>query len=179
MQSNMESYKSEGEIKFSALLEQIERSVNHKLYYVAVMASLAIPDIGGAINSNNGRTNKCEYVKWFNKYASPKYKVLNEQCLNGEECYYLRCSMLHQGTTQNEKLTKYLDIILCEVPQTLTPFPLFVTKNKVLLIEPKSFCNNMVFAAYDWLDEVHNEELFKKNTKNLMALFSLSFPGLS
>lgn len=174
----MESDENEGEIKFSALLEQIERCVSQKLYYVAVMASLAIPDIGGAIDSNDGQASQSKYEGWFDEYVAPKYKGISRQCLYGKECYFLRCSMLHQGKMQHKAL-KYSDIIIGEVPQTSTPFnPLFLNKSKILFIEPKTFCNNMVFAAYDWLEKVQKCEHFKKNTKNLMALFSLSFPGL-
>jgi len=36
----------------------------------------------------------------------------------------------------------------------------------------------MVYAAYDWLEAVHNDDLFKDNTEKFMTLFSLSFPDL-
>jgi len=36
------------------LLDQIEQSLNHKLYYLSLMAVLAIPDIAGALDSDDG-----------------------------------------------------------------------------------------------------------------------------
>jgi hypothetical protein len=40
--------ESEGEIKFGALLEQIEKCVNQELYYVAIMAFFLYPTLLGA-----------------------------------------------------------------------------------------------------------------------------------
>ncbi len=175
----MISAENEGEIKFNTLLEQIEKCVNQKLYYVAIVASLAIPDIGGAIDSNNGKATSLKYQGWFDKYAAPKYQGIGENHLTGEECWSLRCSMIHQGKAQNKAFKKYSDIIFSEIPQIDSRVnPLFLTKSKILLVEPKTFCNNMVYAAYDWLEVVYNNELFKKNTDKFMTLFSLSFPDL-
>jgi hypothetical protein len=87
--------------------------------------------------------------------------------------------MLHQGKVQHRALKKYSAIIFSKIPQTGSLVnPLFLTPSKMLLIEPKTFCNNMVHAAYDWLEVVRSNELFKKNTDKFMTLFSLSFPGL-
>lgn len=175
----MASIENEGELKFGALLEQIEKCVSQKLFYVAIMACLAIPDIGGAIDSDDGEATQKKYEEWFDKYAFPKYRGIGENRLTGKECYFLRCSMLHQGKAQHKALKKYSDIIFSEIPQTNSPVnPLFLSKTKILLVEPKTFCNNMVYAAYDWLEVVHNNGLFKKNTDKFMTLFSLSFPEL-
>ena len=65
----MNNAMNEGEIQFSALLEQVEKSLRQKLYYVAIMTSLVIPDIGGAIDSENGKANRKKYVSWFDKLS--------------------------------------------------------------------------------------------------------------
>ena len=175
----MNGVENAGEIKFIALLEQIEKCVNLELYYVAIMACLAIPDIAGAVESCNGRANGAKYESWFDKYAAPKYQVCGENLLTGVVCYSLRCSMLHQGKIAHKQVEKYSDIIFCEISQTDSLFnPYLLTNKKVLLIEPKTFCHNMVCAAYDWLEIAHNNELFKKNTNKFMTSYSLSFPDL-
>jgi len=170
----MNNTENEGEIKFSALLEQIELCLQQRLYYVAIMASLVIPDIGGAIDSNTRieARIRIRYVTWFDKYVKPRYTGnLN---LTGDECFYLRCSMLHQGKTKpdNDK-TK---VSFMDFPQSNSPVNPFSLQNDLgLLIEPRTFCNNMIYAAYNWLEVVHDDDLFKKNMKNFMTLYSLSF----
>jgi hypothetical protein len=174
----MSNIKNGGEMKFSAFLQQIQSCANQKLYYVAIMTSLAVPDIGGAIDSNDGKANKKKYINWFDGYAAPKF-IPSGRNLTGEECYYLRCSMVHQGRVQPTKLKRYSDIILCEFPQSDAPInPLFLTTKNVLLIEPKTFINNIVNAAYDWLEEKYDDEHFKVNTEKLLTIFSLSFPDV-
>jgi hypothetical protein len=61
-------------------------------------------------------------------------------------------------------------------PQSNAPVnPLPLHNNQGLLVEPHTFCNNMIYAAYNWLDVVHDNDRFKKNLINFMNLYSLSF----
>lgn len=176
----MEVIENEGELRFGAFLEQIEKCVEQGFYYVAIMACLTIPDIAGAIDSDTWEATKSQYKDWFDEYAAQKYQSFGEHHLTGEICYFLRCSMLHQGTVQHKEVKKkYADILFCQFPQVQSSVnPLFMTEDEVLLIEPKTFCTNMVYAAYDWLEKVHHNELFQKNTQRFISLFSLSFPEL-
>ena len=172
----MTGLENTSEMKFSAFLEQIEKCVSLELYYVAIMACLALPDIAGSIDSNEGKADGSKYQDWFDKYVAPKYHGYGENLLTGKVCFSLRCSMLHEGVISYKDVEKYTDIIFCEFPQTNSLVDLFLlTTKKVLLIEPKTFCYNMIGAAYDWLEVVHNKELFKINTSKFMTLFSLSF----
>jgi hypothetical protein len=43
----MDNLENEGELRFTALLEQIESCIEQDLLSVAIMTSLAIPDIAG------------------------------------------------------------------------------------------------------------------------------------
>lgn len=61
-------------------------------------------------------------------------------------------------------------------PQANTPVNLHLFRNsQQLLVEPVFLCNNLIIAAYDWLEAVHDNDLFKKNMENFMNLYSLSF----
>ncbi len=79
------------------LLEQIKKGLNNNLYYLSLFAVLSIPDICGGIDSENGEADKNKYVQWFNKYVARKYTGF----LDGEDSYYFRCSLLHQGSSQH------------------------------------------------------------------------------
>ncbi len=169
----MNNTENEGELKFSALLEQIELCLQQRLYYVAIMASLAIPDIGGAIDSDNGKSTSKTYATWFEKYVKPRYT--GDLNLTGDECWYLRCSMLHQGKTKHNKIK----VIFMNFPQSNAAVnPLSLHNDQGLLVEPQTFCNNMIYAAYNWLEVVHDDDRFKKNLKNFMTLYSLSFTDM-
>ncbi|MDR5659020.1 hypothetical protein RH915_05920 [Serpentinicella sp. ANB-PHB4] len=58
-----------------------------------------MPDICGALSSENGQASREKYKEWFNKYVGKKYK----EVLDGEDYYYFRCSLLHQGSSQHPK----------------------------------------------------------------------------
>jgi len=176
----MDNLENEGELRFTELLEQIRICLKNDFLSVAIMTSLAIPDIAGAINSKNGKANKTKYACWFNEFCKPKFQFSGGFCLNGDDCYYLRCSVLHQGKAEHQKLSAFSDIILCRIPQASdTGSPISLIKDDILLIEPKFFCNRMISAAYDWLDEVHGSQNFKNNSKKFLKLFSLKFDGVS
>lgn len=72
------------------LIEQIRAAASAQLYYLALFGALAIPDICGALGSNNGRASPSKYKDWLRKYVP-------EQASGAAEIYGLRCSLLHQG----------------------------------------------------------------------------------
>ncbi len=163
----MNNIENEGEIKFNILLNQIEKCLQADLYYVAIMTSLVIPDIGGAVDSANGKTDQKKYVNWFDKYAKRAY--MGKVGLSGGQCYYLRCSMLHQGITEHKKIkARFVSFESLNIP----PNFISIDTNKEVMIEPKNFCNSMIYAAYNWLEDVHNSDLFKKNMNSFMSLYS-------
>ncbi len=48
------------------LLKQIENSASNGNYLVALYVSLALPDICGALESDNGVATGNRYQQWFN-----------------------------------------------------------------------------------------------------------------
>lgn len=166
----MNNVENEGEIQFSVLLEQIGACLEKRLYYVAIMTSLVIPDIGGAIDSDNGEATQKKYVTWFDKYVKPRYS--GKANLTGDECYYLRCSMLHQGKIKHSKIK----VAFMRFPQSrVSVYPFLLPNNLGRLIEPHTFCNHVIYAAYDWLEVVHDSDRFKKNIRGFMNMYSLTF----
>ena len=64
------------------------------------MLSLAMPDICSALEDKNGKTDRHKYKKWFNDYVSKQNSTLS-----GEDCYQLRCSLVHNASLRNKKLS--------------------------------------------------------------------------
>lgn len=170
---------NDSEQKFSALLEQVQKCVDQKLFLVATMTALTIPAICGDFLPEKNAKDQQKYQAWFDKWVSPKYSKFEhftfyEQILTGENVYYLRCAMLHQGKTEHRKTGK---VIFSEFPQSpagLVP-PFLLTDFGILVIEPVTFCTHMISAAYDWLDYILQNEYFEKEMESFMTLYSLSF----
>lgn len=146
-------------------LAQIRRGLNANLYYLSLFSALAIPDICGAMSSENGETNREKYAAWFDKYVAPKYKGF----LNGDDCYYFRCSLLHQGSSHHKK-SSYERVIFVEPRATSNVFHCNIIED-ALNIDVGIFCCDLVGAAEKWLDENENTDLYRKNYDRFMRRY--------
>lgn len=143
------------------LLEQIEQAVNSGSYMVGLYVALALPDICGALESNNGRATGNRYQAWFNKWVAPKY----DGALTGEQCYAYRCGVLHQGRSKHEKLG-YSRIFFLE------PNPRFRFHRNIMNdaynLDLVTFCNDITSSVREWLASVQDNQNFIKNYEHFM-----------
>ena len=146
------------------LLAQIETAVDANLYLIALFASLAIPDICGAIDSEDGTASKSKYINWFNKYVADKCSFLS-----GEDCYYFRCSFLHQGSTQHPN-SSYSRILFVDPTATTNVLHCNVF-NDALNIDFRIFCKDMVEAARQWLTNVESTERYTQNIEKFVQRY--------
>ena len=148
-------------------LNQIQQALTANLYYVALFAGLAIPDICGALQSTNGRASKAKYVNWFDRYVAGLYAGN----LTGQDCYYYRCSALHQGSSQNPQ-ARYLRILFIEPSATTNVFHNNVLNN-ALNIDVRIFCNDIISGALLWLQQHQNTPTYLQNH----ALYMKRYPN--
>ena len=151
------------------LLSQIESAVNNHSYYLALYASLTIPDICSAMESDNGQANRSKYISWFDKYITGKYTACGTATLTGEVCYFYRCAVLHQGRAQHPKLG-YSKILFVEPEATTNVFHNNVL-NDALNIDVSIFCNDIIEAANTWFKEVENSDNYKNNYPHFMQRY--------
>lgn len=146
------------------LLRQIETALDSDLYYVALFASLSLPDICGAIESEDGRATKEKYEEWFDKYVGHKCPFIT-----GEDCYRFRCSLLHQGSSQHPKGT-YSRVIFVEPSATTNVFHCNIL-NDALNVDVRIFCADILSGVEQWLQENEGTELYKKNYGKFMRRY--------
>ena len=151
------------------LLDQIQKGLKVDLYYLSFFVALSIPDICGAINSQDGKAKPERYKKWFNEYVAPKYGNF----LSGHDCYNFRCSLLHQGSSWHPE-SNYSRIFFIE-PKTTTNIFHNNVFNDALNIDVRIFCNDMVEGAQEWLEKVKDTELYKINYNKFMRRHSNGF----
>lgn len=149
------------------LFRQIKLGLDNNLYLLSLSSALSIPDICAALDSIDGQTKKPQYVSWFNTNVSHKYNGF----LTGEDCYYFRCSFLHQGSTQHTK-SKYSRIIFLE-PNNGKKIVLHNNiVNDALNIDLTIFCNDIIDSARKWIDQNKTTPNFQKNITNLIQRYS-------
>lgn len=92
------------------IVNEIDKCLDKDLMFPALFMALSLPDLCGKDKWNELSQNyMCHerYTRWFNKYVdyelNPlKYHFPNSEpvmSFGAEECYKLRCALLHAGDT--------------------------------------------------------------------------------
>jgi hypothetical protein len=163
------------------LLTQLENSLKSENYYISLFTALTLPDIAGAMDSENGLATAQKYKNWFESWARPRFMELllktipeharahishMENPLDGEACYLFRCSLLHQGRAVHPK-NKYSRIIFME-PRSTSNTIHYSIMNDALCIDLESFCKEMIMGVRLWLKHVESTDLFQQNYENFV-----------
>ena len=158
------------------LLEQLENSLDSALYYLSLFTALTIPDIAGAIDSEDGQANGDRYRAWYEAWIRPRFAegliaevgpqaapYISElqNLLDGEACYRFRCSLLHQGSSQHPK-SSFSRIIFIE-PGTTTNVIHYCTTNDALCIDVERFWREVIAGTRLWLDQAENSVRYQTN----------------
>lgn len=142
--------------------DQVDAATNGGLYYIGLLGALAIPDLCGAMQADDGIATKPLYIGWFDDYVGAKYEGL----LTGADCYDLRCGFLHQGRLHRAG-SRYARVIFLE-PGTSTNIFHKNVMDDVLNIDVRIFCNDMTEAARNWLRTAEDSDLYRQNIDNFL-----------
>jgi hypothetical protein len=157
------------------LLGQLEKSLEGHLYYLSLITALAVPDIAGALDAEDGQATGERYRSWYERWVRPRFgetikKLLAGEVaplnipvetnpLDGDACYRFRCSLLHQGSSQHPK-SQYSRIVFIEPGSALGSIH-YCIMNDALCIDLGQFCREMISGARLWLDDVETSEPFR------------------
>ncbi len=162
------------------ILNQLESSLQSKNYYLSLFMALTIPDICGAMDAEDGIASGARYRAWYEKWARPRfwdqlkasvpgieayYPTPLENPFDGDNCYYFRCSLLHQGRGQHPK-SKFERILFFEPGSSMVGH--YCEADRALIIDINLFCSEIIAGARLWLDAVEHTDRFVQNY-NLFA----------
>jgi hypothetical protein len=156
------------------LFSEIEAALASNLVTLALMGTITIPDICAALGSSNGKTSEAKYIEWFDKNVAPLYYLPamgihteDYQVVTGQDCYGLRCSLLHQGRARPHK-GQYQRILLM-----LPGGPAksgFIRPDK-LILGIEFFCQNIVDAARTWCETARGSSPYDQNYTEYMKYY--------
>lgn len=149
-------------------LKEIELALEHKLYFIALSSTLTLPDICGALGSENNKASGKKYKEWYDKYAFNKCSTI----LDGHNCYKFRCSLLHQGSTidsSEKNKSKFSRILFLELNKMILMHDNLI--DDVLNLDINLFCKGMIDAVRYWFAEVSKNDIFKKNYPNMIKRY--------
>ncbi len=148
------------------LLEQIQKGLEYNLYFLSLFTALSMPDICGAIESQDGKATGAKYETWFNKYVASQY----EGFLTSAHSNKLRCTYLHQGSSQHYK-SHYSRVLFIEPSNTTKVRIHKGILNDVLIIDVRIFCLDIINGVNQWLKKVENTESYKANCDKFMRRY--------
>ncbi len=145
------------------LINAIENSLRSKNYYGALFLTLMAPDICGYAQDPKIDSSK-RYVDWFNTYLSKKYQHrigANHKehiFLSGEDCYALRCSLLHEGRSgvSHQRIRQALDDFTFVVSVKNYMHCNYSSKSghNALQLDVETFCKDMLDGVRKWHQDV-------------------------
>lgn len=104
---------------FLKKIAEIRSALDLELYNCALAVSLTLPDICGKTAFPKENSSAKRYKDWFSLYAEPLFtvpatkfpeeKMVHVTWINAEECWALRCAVLHAGNYETEHI-KLMDI---------------------------------------------------------------------
>jgi hypothetical protein len=159
-----------------SLIDQLEQSLGSRLYYLSLFAALTIPDIAGALDSDDGQANGARYVAWFDEWVRsliahdlmeklpPEIRSIvpaPDNPLTGEVCYRFRCSLLHQGSSRHPK-SPYARVVFIE-PGATSNVIHGTLVHDLLVVDLPTFCQEVATGARSWLDRVEGTQRYKEN----------------
>lgn len=81
------------------LVREIDAAVKGKLYSVALVALLTLPDICGSMEYGETEPVRDRYIKWLETFGVLLWSSYQKKDVNfgPSDVYELRCRVLHQG----------------------------------------------------------------------------------
>jgi hypothetical protein len=168
-------------------LTTVRRSLETGNWYAALFVALCMPDICGSLEKPTEDSAK-RYKDWFIRYLSGIYCASSvNPFLTPEDCYVLRCAILHQGTgdIDTQKRKTILDEFCFFAPdsQGLGPLRLGhcvrLTNVQIngreftdaLCLHVTDFCEHMCKAVEKWLSDVAGNLDIQARMKDLLTVY--------
>lgn len=147
------------------ILQNIEKCLYNKLYFVALQSTLTLPDICGALESETGSTNGKSYKKWYDENMQGK------SILSAEDCYAFRNGMVHQAYPKHKNM-RYERVIFIHPDFTNIIGGDNNIINNAVWIDFIKFCENMIESVRQWEKRMKdsNNVNFEKNYSNLIQV---------
>jgi len=138
---------------FRVYFDEIERCIEGKCYWALLHVLLVLPDVCGAMETDDGEATPQKYKNWCRRYLADKQ-------INGEDWYRMRCIVLHQGRSSDEK-AQYSTFSFSQPAQTGSAVHRCVKiepHGKVLELDVGRMANEMRVALNKWFEAIESNE---------------------
>lgn len=166
------------------ILTAIDDCLAEKNWYAALFLSLTIPDICSKLETPSARKAGARYKRWFDRYLAGTYShqwAADDETvfLSAEDCWALRCSILHEGS--DEISSKDSKDALKRFRFVVFGTHLGKFGNEVVVFQIQEFCREFVAGARHWLVDVHDNKTVQHRMSQMVSVRTEPFspiPGV-
>lgn len=185
--------------RIMAIIKSIDDSLVTKNYFAAMSSTLILIEICGSVEFEKANSKE-RYLNWVEEFLLPflKDKYNSDKYLNKENLYYLRCSLLHQGSTdpttqrayyKNEFNRVYdiipiinnidsLEIIVTDVenpPEKInSDYIEYDSNHPTVFVDVRYFCKKVMKASIHWLKSKSEDKKFHEKDMNIFSVGSVA-----
>jgi len=153
-----------------SILREIESTIAAGLWYAAIALCLTLPDICATLEARSGARSdgqQARYNGWFNRNVAAKFGLIG---LSAEECWKLRCGVLHEGRYKKRKVSAEYDRIVFTLPPggTIHNVVIEASNSAILSLSAEFFCNQLIAAVREWSKAKKSDKIVKANLAQLI-----------
>jgi hypothetical protein len=177
--------------ELAAILHEIERAIDAKLYYVAIAVALSVPDICACLECNPDKP----IWATFEKYAAWCDANLEFRNLDGADLARLRGGVLHQGHFGHPK-SKFNRVLFIGPESRIKAHDVINTvrddvfiggvsaielrvAGQILLLDVVQFCHTIMDGAKKWVISKAGDPFVERNLPNLVRYRPNGLPPFS
>jgi hypothetical protein len=180
-------------LELAAILHEIEKALDAKLYYLAIAVALSIPDICACLECDPDKiwANEKKYVAWCDVNLTSRFVNLT-----GVDLYRIRGGVIHQGDFVGHPKSRFDRIMFIGPESRIKAHDVIVTvKPEVTfggisaeelrfsgdLLQPDvvTFCNIVMDAARSWAISKAADPNVQQNMPNLVRYRPNGIPPFS
>lgn len=179
--------------ELSAILQEIEKAIEAKLYYLAIAVALSVPDICASLEFDPDKpswSSEKTYIAWCDANIGADFKNLS-----GVDLYRLRGGVLHRGNFDHPKSNfdrvmfigpesqiRAHDIVVTVMPGVtfggISAEALRIS-GKILQLDVLQFCKTITDASRRWVVSKTGDTHVKRNLPNLVRYRPNGLPPFS
>ena len=145
------------------LLREVEGALAARLYYLALTLTLALPDICGALEAEDGWAKRDRYKAWYAANLADDF-----QNLTADDCYRLRCGGIHQGRFGRPGM-QYARAIFV-LPHAQRSVFLDCIMGDAYFVSAEEFCLTVITRVRNWLENKRGDPTVQTNLSRLVTL---------
>jgi hypothetical protein len=154
-----------------ATLQQIEGAIQAKLYYLAVVVTLTLPDICAALEDVRAYSGRDEYKKWYRENLAGKFPSLSDS-----DAYSLRCGMVHKGNLGLKSKKPLYSRVVFTLPHLSGNAWHNCVSDDCLQFDAVMFCNDVIQAVRLWCEKTAGNKIVSDNLPSLIQFRSSGLP---